>query len=278
MRFSKGESGQQNCAIYLVRALIASHLPARWKNDSVQAVPLPSMKRHSFPQHVADEVLIKCLRRCALCWYLEDNLTWRKGQLAHIDRNRLNANADNAAYLCTRHHDEYDSRPSQTKRITPKELKNAQTTLHEILQSREWLRIANQSIAPEKRPKRRKLKDGVSLEVYDRRIPFYRATLQFVRDVVKDLSPEISLILKFGDDTQEALFLFDDSVASYLDEMFKKALRLHTINNLRERAIRDSEMNGYHELVREETDIALWFTRQYDVMRGYFRPFLHLAE
>ncbi len=70
---------------------------------------------------------------------------------------------------------------------------------------------------------------GISLDVYDRRAPIYRTTIRFVRAVVKDLQPGIREILQFATDTDEALFLFDETIAAYLAELFKKALRLHAI-------------------------------------------------
>jgi hypothetical protein len=231
------------------------------------------MKRNSFPEKVVNDVLIKCKRRCTLCLYLENDLRWKKGQLAHIDRNHSNASAENAVYLCTPHHDEYDSRPSQTKRLTPAEVKVTQMTLHELLASPDWIRFGTHSSS-----RGRRRVHGISLDIYERRIPFYRATLQFVRDVITDLKPETQLILKFSADTDEALFLFDDTVAGYLDELFRKALRLHTISKMTEQMLRGGPMDRYQELVQEETDLSLWFTSQYQPIRNHFYPFLRLAS
>jgi len=77
---------------------------------------------------------------------------------------------------------------------------------------------------------------------------------------VNDAKPELALILRFAANTEEARFLFDETVASYLAEMFKKALRLRTINQLRERMVRDGDMENFQALVKEQTDLTLWFT------------------
>jgi hypothetical protein len=146
--------------------------------------------------------------------------------------------------------------------------------LHEILASPNWLSIGTRS---GQRPGRRKLPKATSLEIYERRLPVYRTAVNFVRDVVKDLRPELQLILQFNTDTEQALFLFDETVDAYLTDLFKRALRLRTINLLRQRMERDSQMENFAALVQEETALAMWFTNQYDVIRHHFAPFLRLA-
>jgi len=48
----------------------------------------------------------------------------KRVQFAHIDRDPSNSTAENLAPLCLDHHDEYDSRPSQSKGITQHELRS----------------------------------------------------------------------------------------------------------------------------------------------------------
>ena len=229
-------------------------------------------KRKSFPADIEDTILIKCKRRCALCVGLDSDFGRKTGQIAHIDRDSSNASLENAAYLCTKHHDEYDSVPSQTKRFTPGELKAYQANLYEILESPDWWRMTSRVVRHGKG--RNRSKSGTSLEVYERRLPIYRTTIQFIRDVVKDLNPELKAIFQFNTDTEEAMFLFDETVAEYLWDMYKKALRLRTIRALKLRG----EMKNHEELVQEETALAVWFTSQYDVIRSHFAPFLRLTS
>jgi hypothetical protein len=54
----------------------------------------------------------------------------KAGQIAHLDRNSSNSAADNLAFLCLEHHDEYDSRTSQRKGLTPGEVKQMRAELH----------------------------------------------------------------------------------------------------------------------------------------------------
>jgi len=54
----------------------------------------------------------------------------KQGQIAHIDHNSGNNNTDNLAFLCLNHHDQYDSRSSQSKQLTIRELKSFREELY----------------------------------------------------------------------------------------------------------------------------------------------------
>jgi len=70
-------------------------------------------------------------RRCCFCFYLRNDITEKKGQIAHVDRNRNNNSIQNLAWLCLEHHDEYDTQTSQSKGLTKEELIEYRTLLHE---------------------------------------------------------------------------------------------------------------------------------------------------
>lgn len=229
-----------------------------------------AMRRKRFPTTVETEVLTKCRRRCALCFGLNSDTTIKTGQLAHIDRNPENPAPENAAFLCTHHHAEYDTRSRQTKGFAPNELRTYQHILYEYLASPGAGLEASGSTRHRMNQKDGKV--GVSLDVYDRRLPVYRTATEFVRTVLRDLRPELQEILQFVADTEEALFLFDERIAAYLEQVFKKALRLHTIGAMLNEAAFDSA------LANEQTQLALWFTRQFEEIRTRFAPFLRLAK
>jgi hypothetical protein len=220
-------------------------------------------KRKRFPITVETEVLVVSKRRCAFCFGLDGDTTEKEGQIAHVDRDPSNVKSENAAWLCTKHHARYDSRSRQTKGHTPEELRAYQEMLINYLASpRVWPDAAKTSGV---------LGPGVSLEVFDRRIPIYRTTLDFVRLVVQGGKLDLQPILKFAADTDEALFLFDDQVAEYLASLFKKALRLRTVSIMIEPPDRRTP-----NLIQEEVDLMLWFSTQFDKTRSLFAPYLRL--
>lgn len=79
--------------------------------------------RKKIPETQAAAMLAAARRRCCICVALSGDLREKKGQIAHLDRDPSNTDADNLAFLCLEHHDEYDSRPSQSKGLTVEEVK-----------------------------------------------------------------------------------------------------------------------------------------------------------
>ena len=213
----------------------------------------------------------------------------------HIDRDGENVDENNAAFICSLHHDLYDSTSHQTKGFTPGELRSHQETLWAFVttiksETKDEMTGRQESSRPKSAnwrsaitktspaATRRSPAAGVGLDVYDRRVPIYRTTRQFVRDVSENLRPELKLILKFAWETDEALFLFDEELAEYLETLFKKALRLHTTALLRERMLtHPDEAEKFQSIVEEDTQLALWFAAQPEEIRARFAPFLRLA-
>src|ERR1700730_5525783 len=228
--------------------------------------------RSHFPEGVEIEVLTKCRRRCALCYALRDDARAKvSGQIAHIDRNSANDAPDNAAYLCLNHHDEYDGARKQSKRFKPDELKYYQALLYEAVPS--FGMWPGAPISKERKTTRRGAREGITLEVYDRRILVYRKVADFIRTVAGSADPRIQDILKFANDTDEAIFLYDENIAEYLAGFFRRALRLNAVESMRTRAQGDE----YASLVKEEQELLLWFADQPNEARKRFAAFLKLA-
>jgi hypothetical protein len=224
--------------------------------------------RRSFSREVETAVLIESRRRCALCFGFDGDLAKKRGQLAHVDRDSSNASKGNAAFLCMPHHDEYDSVPRLTKRITPDELKSHRNALYETLAVNGILE-KTKILPPRRTPER--TSTGVSLEVYDRRISIYRTTIQFLREVNASLNPDLKVVVKFGTDTEEALFLFDETIANHLAEIVRNAFRL--------RAVSQSMSGGFTQAIAEqEIGLSTWFYEQFQETRKKFVPFLRLAR
>lgn len=80
------------------------------------------MSRQKPTKSLGTRVLLASGRRCCLCVYLEGNSNVRKGQLAHINRDATDTRFENLVWLCLDHHDEYDSRTSQSKGLTSGEV------------------------------------------------------------------------------------------------------------------------------------------------------------
>jgi hypothetical protein len=91
--------------------------------------------RTTIPQDVVAEVLTSSRRRCCVCFALRSDDGEKRGQIAHLDHDRSNSTKENLAFLCLEHHDQYDSRTSQSKGMTLVEVKRYRTLLQERLKS-----------------------------------------------------------------------------------------------------------------------------------------------
>ena len=95
---------------------------------------------------VETKVLVLSKRRCCLCFYWDDHKGRRKGQIAHINRKRNDSRFDNLVWLCVEHHDEYDSRTSQSKGITPGELREYRSQLFKEINPKSVILAADDSV------------------------------------------------------------------------------------------------------------------------------------
>jgi hypothetical protein len=64
---------------------------------------------------------------------VEMAVTIKQRQIAHLDRDASNNEIENFAFLCLTHHDQYDTRTSQTKRLTEGEVKHFRQKLRDLI-------------------------------------------------------------------------------------------------------------------------------------------------
>jgi hypothetical protein len=89
-------------------------------------------ERAYLPADTEAAILILSRRRCAFCHGLNGDQGEKRGQIAHINRNANDNRLENLAFLCLAHHDEYDTRRSQSKGFTVNELRSYRAKLHEF--------------------------------------------------------------------------------------------------------------------------------------------------
>lgn len=97
--------------------------------------------RKKIPDSVQAQILIESKRRCCLCFHFSKDLEIKTGQIAHLNKKNHDHRVENLAFLCFKHHDDYDSTRSQSKGITRLEVIHAKQSLIEELSS-----ISQQSI------------------------------------------------------------------------------------------------------------------------------------
>jgi hypothetical protein len=126
----------------------SSKLPASRRRSGVDAINTDQgqkrrrekpgrRQRRSLPPEDEAKVLERCRRRCCVCFVLDRDASEKKGQLAHLDKDRSNNTIDNFVYLCFHHHDTYDSTTSQSKNLTEHEARLHQAKLHQAVEQGE---------------------------------------------------------------------------------------------------------------------------------------------
>lgn len=80
------------------------------------------MARKPIPQETVTKVLLESRRRCCICFGLHRDIGIKPGQIAHINQDNSNNSLENLAFLCLDHHDEYDSKTSQRKGLSKREV------------------------------------------------------------------------------------------------------------------------------------------------------------
>lgn len=66
-----------------------------------------------------------------MCFGLHNDASIKDGQLAHVNRDAEDSRLENLAFLCLQHHDQYDTRRSQSKGFTEDELLEYRAKLYE---------------------------------------------------------------------------------------------------------------------------------------------------
>lgn len=89
------------------------------------------MTRKKLNQNIEAAVLVESRRKCCICFGLNHDLEVKKGQIAHLDKDSSNNAYDNLVFLCFEHHDQYDSKTSQSKNFTITEVKRYREKLKE---------------------------------------------------------------------------------------------------------------------------------------------------
>lgn len=92
-------------------------------------------------EKIQADVLQRSRRRCCVCYGLNRDLEIKKGQIAHLDQDRGNNDPANLVFLCFEHHDEYDTKTSQSKGLRQKEVECYRSELDVYFHS--WSRQPN---------------------------------------------------------------------------------------------------------------------------------------
>jgi hypothetical protein len=238
-----------------------------------------SKRRPTTPQTETD-ALARSRHRCALCYGIHRDSTVKQGQLAHVDQNAAHSDYENLVFLCLPHHDQYDSRTSQSKNFSQGEVRRYRGELDAYLKGLSDTKAAaipwpDFGASGEPAVSAQRPKVVASPEVYDRKIAVYRALRTFLITAVKGATVGLQDLGRFAEDTDEALFLLGPEVSDYLRQVYVKGVRLYyTSNRIRDERL--SPQADYSEVVHENADVLNWLSAQLEACRTVFAKVLLL--
>ena len=223
---------------------------------------------------IQHNILTKARRRCAICYYYNNDVEPKKGQIAHVDRDSSNDKEDNLVFLCLSHHDEYDSKPSQSKGYLKEEVLTAKKELEHNIQIN-FTEFVNKIPSKNGGLEDDSIK-GVSLEVYDRRYPVYDAFRSFLLSILTEVNVDEKERRSFVLAIIDALFLYDKEMEDYLNDVYRHAMKLRSIQRTIKMGGRIDE-DKWRQALSEEEEIVLWFEHQLTDGQYLFSKYLRVG-
>lgn len=93
-----------------------------------------NVTRNHIPHSTQTDLFTHSMRRCAICFGVQNDFAEKPGQIAHINHDNSQTALDDLVWLCAFHHDKYDSKTSQTKNYTKQEVISYRARLYQAVE------------------------------------------------------------------------------------------------------------------------------------------------
>ena len=111
-------------------------------------------------------------------------------------------------------------------------------------------------------------------ELYDRRMAIYVAAGQSIGFMFRNGKLTDEDLFEFLQATRESDFLLNEKITERLQEMYRRAVHLQTLDfELEDLPVGDERTAKVHE----RADIKVWYIDQADELKELFTPFLKLS-
>jgi hypothetical protein len=100
----------------------------------------------------------------------------------------------------------------------------------------------------------------LQIERFDRRYAIYLGAKELLANIYREGTFKTDMLFPFLRDTGDAVFLTNDEIVQYLDELRLRAINLQALR--------------YQKKWTEEADLLIWFNEQYPVLQKKFHPLL----
>jgi hypothetical protein len=119
----------------------------------------------------------------------------------------------------------------------------------------------------------------LNLERYDRRLHVYEEVIKILSIIMRDADASYEDLLKFRTSVSEADFLFGPEISEYLDEIFKRGLKLRYWNNeYRDCTQEIPEGYDHEKVVNGSHEELIWLSEQFDPAKEKFRKYLDISK
>ncbi len=119
----------------------------------------------------------------------------------------------------------------------------------------------------------------LNLERYDRRLRVYEEVRKILSIIFRDANASTDDLLKFRTSVSEADFLFGPEIPAYIDEVYKRGLKLWRCNQeYRDSTQQQTEGYNHNEVVKEMHQELTWLTEQFGPAKEKFRKYLDISK
>lgn len=102
-------------------------------------------------------------------------------------------------------------------------------------------------------------------ELYERRFRVYKAVQSFLSQIVQEVKIDLPRCFQFYAETSESVFLFKKSVQEFIEQVFKRAIELHSLH---EEMQKSAAAQG--ERAKEKAQLIKWFYEQLEESKKLF--------
>lgn len=122
-------------------------------------------------------------------------------------------------------------------------------------------------------------KQKFDLERYDRRLRIYEEVRKILSIVVREAQVSYEELFRFYAAVSEADFLFGPEISAYIDEIYKRGVRLEYWNKQYRHAGQEIPPGYDHQKVCDGMHSeSEWFIAQFDPAKEKFKKYLHIGS
>ena len=119
-------------------------------------------------------------------------------------------------------------------------------------------------------------KEKFNLDLFNKRYAVFKGVQLFVFQIVMNLTAKTEDFQKFNLDTETAVFIFDEDIPKFLDQVRSKAHDLKRLKDMMEMV--DQKGEEHHKLFKQKEALQMEFYDMETSLRPKFAPYLKFSK